>query len=129
MKIIGWLLVIGILLSYAPVFPVDECPEGNHRGNMNTDCGIPFHCPMIMGIVFSEISSLPLNGLLLPTRMLLFSDGLINPVFHPPEYSNPDFGLPGIKGKNHSRWDLGPKIADRNQEIYYVCLESRFYEL
>jgi hypothetical protein len=113
MKIIGWLLVIGILLSYAPVFPMDECPEGNHRGNMNTDCGIPFHCPMIMGVVFSEISSLPLNGLLLSTRMLLLSDGLIDPVFHPPEYSGPSISPSGMRGKDNSVWDLGTRIADR----------------
>jgi len=85
MKIIGCLLVIGILLSYAPVFHMDGCPEENHSGNMKMDCGVPFHCPMITDIVFSEISSLPLNGLLIPTRILPWSDGLANPIFHPPE--------------------------------------------
>ena len=91
MKIIGCLLVIGILLSYAPVFHVDECPDGNHLGNMKMDCGVPVHCPMIVDIVASEISSLPLNGLLIPTKMLLLSDGLLNPIFHPPEYLNSNF--------------------------------------
>jgi hypothetical protein len=97
MKIVGYLLVIGILLSYAPVFHVDECPEGNHMGNMKMDCGVPFHCPMIVDIVVSEISSLPLKGLLAPTRMLPLKDGLVSPIFHPPEYSSPNF-LPGDEG-------------------------------
>jgi hypothetical protein len=91
MKIIGCLLVIGILLSYAAVFHMDECPEGNHLGNMKMDCGAPFHCPMIVDIVVSEISSLPLNCFLIPTKMLLLTDGLVNSIFHPPEYSSPNF--------------------------------------
>jgi len=91
MKIIGCLLVIGILLSYAPVFHTDECPEGNHMGNMNADCGIPFHCPMIVDIVVSGVSGLPLNGLLIPTRMLPLRDGLVNSIYRPPEYLSPDF--------------------------------------
>jgi hypothetical protein len=95
MKIIGCLLVIGILLSYAPVFHMDECPEGNHMGNMKMDCGALFHCPMIADIVVSEISSLPLNGLLIATRMLPLSDGLVNPIFHPPEYLSPNFNPRG----------------------------------
>jgi hypothetical protein len=101
MKIIGCLLVIGILLSYAPVFHTDECPEGNHSGNMKMDCGVLFHCPMIVDIVVSEISSLPLNGLLITARMLPSSDGLVNPIFHPPEYSSPNFYSRGMKGENN----------------------------
>jgi hypothetical protein len=91
MKIIGCLLVIGILLSYAPVFHMDGCPEENHSGNMKMDCGVPFHCPMIVDIVISEISCLPFNGLLIPTKMLLLSDGLVNSIFRPPEYSSPNY--------------------------------------
>ena len=91
MKIIGWLLVTGILLSYAPMFHMDGCPEDNHMGNMKMDCGGPFHCPMIVDIVASEISSLPFNGLLIPAKMPLLSDGLVNPVFHPPERSIQNF--------------------------------------
>ena len=91
MKIIGWLLVIGILVSYAPVFHTDECPEGNHSGNTKMDCGVPFHCSMIVDIVVSEISRLPFNGLLIAARMRAVRDGLVNPIFHPPEYLNPYF--------------------------------------
>ena len=86
MKVIGCLLVIGILLSYAPVFHMDECPEGNHMGNIKTDCGGPFHCPMITNIVVSKISSLPLNGVLVPAAMMLLEDGIVSPIFHPPKY-------------------------------------------
>jgi len=95
MKIIGCLLVIGILLSYAPMFHMDECPGENHSGNIRTDCGGPFHCPIIMNFVVSKISSLPLNGLLVPTKMLPVVDGPVNPIFHPPEYSGPNFILHG----------------------------------
>jgi len=96
MKIIRCLLVIGILLSYAPIFymdecAMDECPEGNHSGNMKMDCGVPFHCPMIVDIVASEISRLPPSGLLIPTMVLPPSDGLARPIFHPPEYPSPSF--------------------------------------
>src|SRR3989304_9075815 len=107
MKIIGCLLVIGILLSYAPVFPMDECPEGDRSGNAKTDCGVPFHCPMIMDIVVCEISSLPLNGLLIPTRMLPLMDGLVSPIFPPPEYSSRNFIPRGYSGKKNEVRDLG----------------------
>jgi hypothetical protein len=33
MKTVGILLIIGILLSYAPVIPMDDCPEENHARN------------------------------------------------------------------------------------------------
>ena len=89
MKIIGCLLVVGILLSYAPVFHMDECPEETHLGNvMKMDCGSPFHCPMIVDIVISELSSLPPSGLLMSTGPLLLTDGLTIPIFHPPKYPN-----------------------------------------
>jgi hypothetical protein len=70
---------------------MEECPGENHSGNMKMDCGGPFHCPMIVDIVVSEISSLPFNGLLIPVRMLLLIDGLVSPIFHPPEYSSSNF--------------------------------------
>jgi len=88
MKIIGCLLVIGILLSYVPVFHMNECPGEGHSGIVKMDCGNPFHCPMIMIIVVSKISSLPLHGLVIPTKMLLLKDKLVNPIFHPPKSSS-----------------------------------------
>ena len=99
MKIIGCLLVIGILLSYVPVFHMDECPGESHSGNIKTDCGGPFHCPMIMNVVVSKISSLPLNGLLIPTRILLPADGSVDPIFRPPKSSDPKLYSPGIRGE------------------------------
>ena len=95
MRIIGCLLVIGILLSYAPVFHMDECPEGSHMGNMKMDCGIPFHCPMIMDRVVSGISGLPLDGLFIATKMLPLGDGVVNPIFHPPKCSTTNFNPGG----------------------------------
>jgi len=91
MKIIGCLLVIGILLSYVPVFHMKECPGEDHSGIIKMDCGSPFHCPMIMNIVVSKTSGLPLNGLVIPTKILLFKDKLVNPIFHPPKSSSPNF--------------------------------------
>jgi hypothetical protein len=99
MKIIGYLLVIGILLSYAPVFHMDECPQGSHLGNMKMDCGSPFHCPMIVDIVVSDISSLPLSGLLAPTKTPRLKDGLVSPIFRPPKYSDPNLLLGDEGGK------------------------------
>lgn len=91
MKIIGCLLVIGILLSYAPVFHTVDCSEGDHSGHMKMNCGAPFHCPMTVDIVVSEVSSLPFNSLLIASKILLPSDGLLNPIFHPPEYLSRNF--------------------------------------
>ncbi len=91
MKIIGCLLVIGMLLSYAPVFHMDGCPEENHSGHMKMNCGVPFHCPMTVDILVSEISSLPFNSLITASRILLPSDALLNPIFHPPEYLSRNF--------------------------------------
>jgi len=86
MKVIGTLLIIGILSSYIPVLPVDECPEGNHMGNMTMDCGNLFHCPMVVNIIMSGTSGLPLNGRLVSTKPLLVVKELTYPVFHPPKY-------------------------------------------
>jgi hypothetical protein len=86
MRIIGCFLIIGILFSYVPVFPMDECPEGNHMGNMKMDCGYLFHCPMIVDINISETSSLPPNGFSISIRTLLLMEELVHSIFHPPEY-------------------------------------------
>ena len=98
MKIIGCLLVIGILLSYVPVFHMNECPGQDHSGNTKMDCGSLFHCPMIINIVVLKISGLPLNGLLIPTKMLPLKDKLANPIFHPPKSSVPNFIPRGNEG-------------------------------
>jgi len=88
--IIGWLLIIGILFSYIPVFPMDGCPEGNHMGIMKTDCGSFFHCPMIVDNIFSESSALPLRGCLVPIKLLVAANEFLDPIFHPPK-RNPKF--------------------------------------
>jgi len=91
--IVGCLLVVGILLSYVPVFSMDGCPGGSHTGIAKTDCGSLFHCPMIVDRIFSETSALPLSGCLVPVTLSLTVDELPDSVFHPPEYLIPDFCL------------------------------------
>jgi hypothetical protein len=86
MKIIGSFLIIGILFSYVPVFPMGECPEGNHMGNMKMDCGHLFHCPMVVNIIISGTPDLPLNGRLVSTKPLLVVKELAHSIFHPPKY-------------------------------------------
>ena len=85
MKIIGCLLVIGILCSYVPVFSMDQCPEENHMGNVKMDCGYSFHCPMIVNKNILGTYSLPLNGRLVPAKPLLVVEELIRAIFHPPK--------------------------------------------
>jgi hypothetical protein len=99
MRIIGCFLIIGILFSYIPVFPMDECPEGNHMGNMKMDCGYLFHCPMIVDINISETSSLPPNGFSISIRTLLLMEELVHSIFHPPEYLSAKFIPQGMEGK------------------------------
>ena len=70
MRIIGCLIVILILFSYVPVFPMDECPEGNQTGNMKLDCGNNFHCPLIFTITTAETLQLPLSGRVVLTPSL-----------------------------------------------------------
>jgi len=112
MRLVGIFLIIGILFSYIPVFPMDECSEGNHMGNMKMDCGSLFHCPMIVDLNISEISGLPLNGRLVSTKPLLVVKELAHPVYHPPEYLTTNLIPIGMEGKNNSTWDFGTRIAD-----------------
>ena len=86
MRIIGCFLITGILFSYVPVFSIDECPEGNHMGNMKMDCGYNFHCPLILNIIMSEPLPLPLNGRVVLTPSLLKIDELASLIFRPPKH-------------------------------------------
>jgi hypothetical protein len=99
MRIIGFFLIIGILFSYVPAFPMDQCPEGNHMGNMKMDCGYLFHCPMVVNIIISETSSLPPNGFFISIRTLLLIEELVHSIFHPPEYLIANFIPQGMEGK------------------------------
>ena len=81
----GFLVITTILFSYVPVFSMDQCPEGNHMGNVKMDCGCLFHCPMIVNKTILETYSLPLNGRLVPAKPLLIVDELIRVIFHPPK--------------------------------------------
>ena len=100
MRIIGCLLVIGILASYVPAVHVDNCPDRTHTGKINMDCGFPFHCPMIVDINISETSDLPLNGRLVSTKSLLVLKELTDSIFHPPKYLLRENSIPkGMEGK------------------------------
>jgi hypothetical protein len=60
MKIIGILLIIGILFSYVPILPMDDSQESNHAGNMKLDCGL--HLPLSLSFKYwpSRINDSPL---------------------------------------------------------------------
>ncbi len=88
--IVGCLLVLGILFSYLPLLPMDECPEGSHTGMMKMDCGSLFHCPVTVDKIFSETSALPLRGCLVPIKLTLAVDELPDSIFHPPRHSIPN---------------------------------------
>jgi hypothetical protein len=85
MKIIGCLLVIGILCFYAPVFSMDQCPEENHMGKVKIDCGYSFHCPMIVNNSILGTYRFPFSGRLVPTKPFLVVDELIRVIFRPPK--------------------------------------------
>ena len=85
MKIIGILLIIGILFSYVPILPIDNCPEGGHMGNMKLDCGYIFHCPFLSNIGLPELMALPYFGRAILISSFPVIDELTHPIFHPPE--------------------------------------------
>jgi len=85
MKIAGVLLVIGILLSYMPMTPADDCREGDHSENMKLDCGYSFHCPVLLAKLLPEpLAPAYLGRLVLPLSFQTFEE-LARPIFHPPE--------------------------------------------
>jgi hypothetical protein len=86
MRVIGSLLIIGILFSYVPMILMDECPEGNHMGNRKMDCGYNFHCPLIFNISMPEPLALPLSGRVVLTPSLLKIDELTFLIFRPPKH-------------------------------------------
>jgi len=85
MKIMGILLVFGMLFSYLPIFPMDYCEEQNHEGNMKLDCGYAFHCPFLSTISLSGSIILPYVGRAFLSLPLPMIDELAHTIFHPPE--------------------------------------------
>jgi len=85
MKIIGVLLIIGILFSYVPMIPMDDCQEGDHTGNMKMDCGNCPLCSILISIDGPGHYSLPLTGRLNVPPSLSEVDELSFPIFHPPK--------------------------------------------
>jgi hypothetical protein len=102
MKLIGILLIIGILFSYVPVMPMDDCPEGDHHtgdhqtgarrtGNMTMNCGNCFHCPILSNMSTPDPMPLPLSGRLVVLPFLLKIDEVPFLIFHPPKALAADF--------------------------------------
>ena len=86
MKGLGVFIIIAILSSYVPMISMDGCPEENHMGNKQMDCGSFFHCPIVVNFTISEISSLPFNGRLVSAPFSLRVDELPYFIFHPPKH-------------------------------------------
>ncbi len=85
MKIIGILLIMGILFSYVPIFPMDNCEQKDHAGNMKSDCGSLFHCPFLSNLNLSKSFTLPYFGRIVLISSLPVIDELTHPIFHPPK--------------------------------------------
>ena len=79
-------LIFGILFSYIPMAPMDDCSEGDRTGNIKLDCGYSFHCPIIVGISTLEALNLPFNERLALTPPLIIVDELTHRIFRPPKY-------------------------------------------
>jgi hypothetical protein len=95
MKIIGILLIIGILFSYVPVFPMDDCQEEDNGGNMKLGCGYAFHCPFLSNIGLSGSIVLPYVGRASLSLPLPVIDELAHPIFHPPKSGLPNLNYGG----------------------------------
>jgi hypothetical protein len=85
MKITGILLIIGIVFSYVPILPMDDCQETNHAGNMKLDCGYIFHCPLLSNLGLPESITLPYFGPAVLISSLPMLDEFIHPIYHPPK--------------------------------------------
>jgi len=83
-KVVGVLLVIGIVFSYIPMISTDSCSGGNHMGK-KLECGYLFHCPLILDGSLQEPLPLPLSGRLVLPPVLPKIDELTNLIFHPPK--------------------------------------------
>ena len=91
MKITGIFLVIGILFSYIPMFPMDDCQREDRSGNANLDCGYIFHCPFLSDISPSGSFTLPYFGQVVLISSLPVPDELTHSLFRPPEKRIPHF--------------------------------------
>ncbi len=85
MRLVAGFLVIGILFSYIPMIPTDNCSEGDHMGNTKLNCGYIFHCPLISDGNLQEPLPLPLTGWLVLPPVLPKVDELTHLIFHPPK--------------------------------------------
>jgi hypothetical protein len=97
MKLIGLLLIIGMLFTYAVVPSVVNCPEGHHQqndrhqrttdhntGSMQLGCGYSFHCPVLYQFNNTGSSLLPFVGELVLASTPDKGDNVVQRIFHPP---------------------------------------------
>jgi len=84
-RIAGAFIIIAVLFSYAPLIPMDDCPENHHTGPMKLDCGYLFHCPVLSDIGISNPSPLSLTGRLVLVLSSPNVDELPFLIFHPPK--------------------------------------------
>ena len=85
MKIVGIFLIIGILFSYIPVMPMDDCPEEHHTGNRTVECGYSFHCPILFNVNVPDPLPLPVTRRFILVPPSLKVDEVPFLIFHPPK--------------------------------------------
>ena len=85
MKVVGILLITGILFSYVPMFSMNDCQQEDHAGNMKLDCGYIFHCPFLSVANLSGSVPLPYFGRVVSISSFPVIEELAHPIFHPPE--------------------------------------------
>ena len=85
MKLIGIVLIIGVIFSYVPIIPMDDCPENSHPGDAKIDCGYCIHSPMLLNVDVSNQTPLLLIGRWIPMPYPSISDGVAPSIFHPPK--------------------------------------------
>lgn len=85
MKAIGIVIILGILFSYLPAFPMDDCQETAHAGTMQLHCGYVFHCPFLSNPGFLGPVKLPYLGRIESSSLPMRVDEFVMPVYHPPE--------------------------------------------
>ncbi len=86
MRMIASLIIFGILLSYAPMVSLEDCPDTGHSARMILDCGSLFHCPFILNASFLGNFLLPLKGKVVLINHPLPQKLISRPIFHPPEF-------------------------------------------
>jgi hypothetical protein len=89
MRVVGILLITGILFSYIPMVSMEDCQQEDHAGNMKLDCGYVFHCPFVSVANIFQSISLPYFGPAVSISSYPVIEELTYPIYHPPEKRMP----------------------------------------